>query len=126
MTATILPTRNEAWGFWGTLAHIENDPAADPAKAWEIASRRIAEVTTASPEGVRDFLDSRLGRHFADDVAGELARGDTLREAIDAAIGRWMGWRIDRRTFRDEGIPARLPYLTGWAIHFQILDEMEA
>ena len=57
MTTTILPTRNTDWGFWGTIARIENDPAADPAKAWEIASRRIAEVTTASPEGVRDFLD---------------------------------------------------------------------
>ena len=78
MTTTILASRNLEWGYWGTLARIENDPAADPAKAWAIASRRIAEATTASPEGVRDFLDSRHGRHFADDVAGELARGDTL------------------------------------------------
>ena len=36
--------------------------------------RRIAEATEASPEGVRDFLDSRHGRHFADDVASGLAR----------------------------------------------------
>jgi hypothetical protein len=70
--------------------------AADAAKAWEIASRRIAEVTTASAEGVRDIPDSRHGRHFADDVAGELARGDTLKVAIDTAITRWMGWRIRR------------------------------
>ena len=113
MTTTILPSGNEGWGFWGTLARIENDPAADPAKAWAVASRRIAEVTTASPEGVRDFLDSRHGRHFADDVAGELARGDTLREAIDTAIARWMGWTIDRRTSRETGIPEGLSYLTG-------------
>ena len=72
---------------------------------------------------MRDFLDRRHGRHFADDVAGELARGDTLKEAIDAAIARWMGWRISRRTFRDEGIPAGLPYLTGWVTHFGILGE---
>jgi hypothetical protein len=126
MTTTILPTRNEAWGFWGTITRIENDPAADPAKAWEIASRRIAETTGASPEGVRDFLDSRHGRHFADDVASELWKGDTLKDAVDAATARWMGWRIDRRTFCDEGIPAGLPYLTGWVTHFQILDEMTA
>ena len=37
-----------------------------------------------------------------------------------------MGWRIDRSTNRDEGIPAGLPYLTGWVTHFQILDEMQA
>ena len=126
MTTTILPTRNTEWGFWGTISHIGNDPTADPARAWEIASCRIAEATTGSPEGVRDFLDSRHGRHFADDVAGELSRGDTLKEAIDAAIARWMGWRIDRKTSRDEGIPRGLPYLTGWVGHFEILGEMPA
>ena len=49
--------------------------------------------------------------------------GEPLEDAIDAAIARWMGWRIDRRTSRDEGIPHGLPYLTGWVTHFQILDE---
>ncbi|MBP7242408.1 hypothetical protein [Amaricoccus sp.] len=124
MTTTILASRNLEWGYWGTLARIENDPAADPAKAWAIASRRIAEATTASPEGVRDFLDSRHGRHFADDVAGELARGDTLREAVDTAIARWMGWRIDRRTSRETGIPKGLPYLTGFANHYATMAEL--
>ena len=126
MTTTILPTRNEPWGFWGTLDRIENDPAADAAKAWEIASRRIAETTESSPEGVRDFLDSRHGRHFAEDVANKLCKGETLKVAIDAAIDRWMDWRIDRKTSRDEGIPRGLPYLTGWVTHFQILDELQA
>ena len=56
----------------------------------------------------------------------ELWKGETLKEAIEAAIARWMGWRIDRRTSRDEGIPAGLPYLTGWVTHFEILDEMQA
>ena len=73
---------------------------------------------------MRDFLDSRHGRHFADDVANGLWKGETLKAAIDAAIARWMGWRIDRKTSRDEGIPRGLPYLTGWVTHFQILDEM--
>ena len=126
MTKTILPTRNTDWGFLGTISRIEASPAADPTKAWEIASRRIAEVTEASPEGVRDFLDSRHGRHFADEVANGLWTGVPLAAAIDAAIDRWMGWRIDRRTSRDEGIPRGLPYLTGWVAHFQILDEMQA
>ena len=99
---------------------------ADPMQAWNAASAMIAAATDASPEGVRDFLDSRHGRHFADDVAGGLAKGLGLEEAIEAAVARWMGWRIDRRTTRDEGIPAGLPYLTGWVTHFQILDEMQA
>ena len=119
MTTTILPTRNEPWGFWGIIARFENGPAADAAKAWEIVSRRIAETTEASPEEVRDFLDSRHGRHFADDVTGELAKGRGLDRAVEGAVTRWMGWRIDRRTSRDEGIPRGLPYLTGWVAHFQ-------
>ena len=126
MTTTIQPTRNTDWGYFGTIARIETSPAVDPADAWEIASRRIAEVTTASPEGVRDFLDSRHGRHFADDVANELWKGETLKVAVDAAIARWMGRQIDRKTSRDEGIPVGLPYLTGWVTYFQILDEMQA
>ena len=119
---TILPTRNDAWGFFGTM----QTAGADQMQAWNAASAMIAAATDASPEGVRDFLDSRHGRHFADDVAGQLSKGLGLEEAIEAAVARWMGWRIDRRTNRDEGIPAGLPYLTGWVTHFQILDEMQA
>jgi hypothetical protein len=119
MTTTILPSRNTEWGYWGTIGRIENDPAADTAEAWEIASRRIAEVTTASPEGVRDYLDSRHGRHYA-----EVWKGETLKDAIDPAITRWMGWRIDRKTSRETGIPRGLPYLTGFANHFAIMAEL--
>jgi len=126
MTTTILPTRNTEWGFWGTIDRIDDDLAADAPKAWTLASKSIAAATGVSPEGVRDFLDSRHGRHFADDVANWLARGDTLKDAIDAAVARWMGWRIDRRTCRDTGIPAGLPYLTGFAAHFEILAESDA
>jgi hypothetical protein len=121
MTTTILPTRNEAWGFSGTLSQA----GADPMAGWAAASAAIAAETDASPEAVRDFLDSRHGRHFADDVAGEIvARGpEQLEAAIAVTVARWQGWRISRRTSRDEGIPAGLPYLTGWVTHFGILAE---
>ena len=119
MNSTILPTRNEAWGFWGTMAGID----ADAQQAWNAASAMIAAETDASAEGVRDFLDSRHGRHFADDVASAMNAGHGLEEAIENAIARWQGWRIDRRTSRETGIPAGLPYLTGFATHFQILDD---
>jgi hypothetical protein len=121
MTTTILPTRNEAWGFFGTIQRS----GADPMQSWNSASAMIAAETDASPEGVRDFLDSRHGRHFADDVLSALAdlEPHRLEEAIEAAVFRWQGWRISRRTFRDEGIPAGLPHLTGWVTHFSILAE---
>ena len=124
MTSTILPATNTEWGFRGAIARIENNPAADAAKAWEFASRQIAEMTTTSPEGVRDLLDSRHGRHFADDVASGLWKGETLKLAIDAAIARWMGWRIDRRTSRETAIPHGLPFLTGFASHFAIMPDL--
>jgi hypothetical protein len=121
MTTTILPTRNDAYGFVGTMQLA----GADPMQSWTAASAMIAAETDASAEAVRDFLDSPCGRHFADDVMSELTKAgpDKLEEAIEAAIARWQGWRIGRRTSRDEGIPAGLPYLTGWVTHFQILDE---
>ena len=114
--ATILPTNKEAWGFFGTIRHD-----ADPIEAWDLASMRIADATGCSAEGARDFLDSRHGRHFADEVANGLAVGDELGAAIARAIDRWMGWRIDRRTSRETGIPAGLPYLTGFVTHHEIL-----
>jgi hypothetical protein len=123
MTSTILPTRNEGWGFFGTIGRSEN-AVADPAPAWEIAFARIAETTGTAPEGVRDFLDSRHGRRFADDVANGLWKGKMLDAAIDAALTRWMGWRIDPATSRDTGIPQGLPYLTGLVEHYAIMAEL--
>jgi hypothetical protein len=125
MTNPILPTRNAAWGFHGTIDHLECTSAGDAARAWGIAFAAIARVTGATPEGVRDFLDARHGRHFADDVANGLAKGRTLDAAIDAAVARWMGWIIDRRMARETGIPHGLPYLMGLATHFQILAEAD-
>ena len=124
MTTTILPTRNEAYGFYGTMQL----GGADPMQSWNAASAMIAAETDASAEGVRDFLDSRHGRHFADDVRSALADlgAHRLEAAIEATVARWQGWRIGRQTSRDEGIPRGLPYLTGWVTHFQILDEANA
>lgn len=104
-------SRNEAWGFFGTIAHH-----ADPATARDIALPAIAAATGCPETAVRDFLDSTHGRHFADEVANGLFKGLALPAAIAAAIDRWMGWRIDRATERETGIPHGLPYLTFFEI----------
>ena len=116
-----LPTANAAWGFWGTIGH-----EADPATAWATAMPAIAQATGCPEAAVRDFLDSRHWRHFADDVSNGLAGGLGLERAILAAVERWMGWRISRRTARETGIPQGLPYLVGFVIHASIEAEMEA
>lgn len=93
--------------------------------AWAIAFPAVARATRSTAEGVRDFLDSRHGRHFADDVANGSHAGLDLEAAIDAAITRWMGWSISRNTARDTGIPKGLPYLTGFVTHFAIEADAE-
>ena len=118
---TTLPTNNEAWAFFGTIRHH-----ADPAEAWPIAIGAIGEATGCADYAVRDFLDSRHGRHFADKVADGLAEGLALRGAIDVAIEQWMTWTIDRRTSRETGIPKGLPYLLGFVTDCEILAEADA
>ena len=89
-TITILPTRNEAWGFFGTMQAA----GADPMQAWNAASAMIAAATDASPEGVRDFLDSRYGRHFADDVVdriGGRAAWASKRRSKPRSPAGWAG-----------------------------------
>ena len=109
-------TQNEAWGFWGTMnEHAE--------AAWPMAMTAISDATGQPLESVRTFLDSRHGRHFADDVHNELFAGANLKDAIEQATQRWMGWTIGRLTSKQHGIPKGLPYLTGFVIHCEIVEE---
>ena len=63
MANTNIPqTQNREWGFFGTISHH-----ADPERAWDIALAFIAGTTGCSPDATRAFLDSRHGRHFADE-----------------------------------------------------------
>lgn len=106
-----MQTRNESYGFYGTIGHH-----ADADAAWAMAESAIASGAGLDPDETRAFLDSRHGRHFADEVANGLARGQGLGQAIDAAIQKFMAWRISRAMARETGIPAGIPYLTGAAI----------
>ena len=117
MTTTHIPaTQNEAWGFWGTM----NDQAQT---AWPIAMITISDATNQPLESVRIFLDSRHGRHFADDVLNGLHTGLNLPDAIHVSTQRWMGWTIGRLTSKQHGIPKGLRYLTGFVIHCEIVEE---
>ena len=119
ITRTIPATQNEAWGFWGTM----NEHASN---AWPLAMLNISDATDQPLDSVRIFLDSRHGRHFADDVLNGLAQEQTLQQAIAAATLRWMGWTISRQTSRELGIPCGLPYLIGFVIHCEITDDLAA
>jgi hypothetical protein len=127
-TPAILPSHNPDHGFFGTMTTCpERDRRS--VEVWVLASTLIAKAIRATTEedmiGIRDFLDSRMGRHFADDVVGNMVGCKIDSEtAIKSAIRRWQDWRISRQLERDEGIPEGLPYLTGWVQHFAIAASM--
>ena len=115
-TSQIPAPQEEYWGFYGSMnEHAE--------AAWPIAMTAISEATGQPLESVRDFLDSRHGRHFADDVLNQMHAGNNVEQAIHAVVAQWMGWTIGRVTSRDYGIPKGLPYLTGFVLHCEITEE---
>ena len=104
------------WGYWDTM----QDQAE---AAWPIAMTAISDATNQPLESVCAFLDSRHGRHFADDVHNGLFAGAKLQDAIEQATQRWMGWTIGRLTSKQYGILKGMPYLTGFVIHCEIMQE---
>jgi len=121
MTTTTHPsmpaTENTVWGYWGSMQE-------HAAAGWPIAMQAIADATGEPLESVRAFLDSRHGRHFADEVSNGLYVGQPLQAAIQSATDVWMGWRIDRHISSDYGIPVGLPYLLGFVIQAAIDEEL--
>lgn len=114
--ASIPAPQTEAWGFWGTMdEHAE--------AAWPLAIVAIAETTGESLDAARAFLDSRHGRHFADEVRDRLHAGDTLDAAVRCVTARWMSRTIDRTTSRNYDIPRGLPYLLGLTVCYGITEE---
>ena len=127
-THPILPSRNEDYGFFRALTVCSHRDRRS-VDVWTLASRLIAVAIGADSEdemiGIRDFLDSRMGRHFADDVVGNMMGCNIDAEtAVASAIRRWQDRRISRKTERCDGIHAGLPYLTGWVQHFAVAAAM--
>jgi hypothetical protein len=103
-----MQSMNKDWGFYGSMRYHGN-----PDEAWPLAMQAIMRASGFSESAVRDFLDSRHGRHFADDVANTLHDGLSLPTAIDAAVERWMAWTVHSYMQARTGIPQGLPYLVG-------------
>jgi len=56
-------------------------------------------------------------------VHNGLYAGSNLKDAIEQATQRWMGWTIGRQTSKQYGIPRGIPYLIGFVIHCEIAEE---
>ena len=112
-------TQNEGWGFRGTMGE-------HAAEAWPVAMSMIASATGEPHDNVRLFLDSRFGRHFADEVHNRLFEGLSLSDAIHSITERWMTKKIGPRTSSHYGIPCGMNYLIGFINHCVIVEESAA
>jgi hypothetical protein len=126
---TILPSQNTAYGFYGTVT-ICPERDCTSATFWTLASTLIAEAVNAQGEaemiGIRDFLDSKLGRHFADEVIDTLRTARTgTKAALETTINTWQRRGISAQTEASHGIPEGLPLLDGWVTHYAILAETD-
>ena len=65
----MITSRNETWGFYGTLGHNGIEGAA---ALFEEAAIELMRGFGLTKDEARDLLDSRIGRHMASElVAGE-------------------------------------------------------
>mgnify|MGYP007088348405 CR=1 FL=1 len=94
----ILKTENETWGFWGTSV----SSGYDAALAWNTVSRFLATGFDLTPEQTRDILDSRFGRHLADDLSGiDNGAGFACGPISAEGITRYLTGRAAYRSWRD-------------------------
>lgn len=69
MAKKILETQNKEDGFWGTTElHYSNK---ETQQRWNDAFETLLELSGAKPMQIRELLDARMGRHFADQCYGE-------------------------------------------------------
>ena len=66
----ILPTQNKNWGFWG-VASSYTDKERMP-QLWEAAFKIIQGKAGFTPQETLGLMDSRWGRHTADEFAEEI------------------------------------------------------
>ncbi len=97
--------------FWDT---IEESGRVDVNTAWTLTFRALLTATGYSSEGVRDFLDSRFGVCFADDIDNGLKAGEALETAIEAAVNLWKARRVSRTECERHDITEGTDELTGY------------
>ena len=81
----ILKTQNKTWGFWGTVSnHIEHKK--DMQAFWDKAAE-IIQSKGLTPQQTLGLMDSRWGRHIADEFAEELLKAEHVALIPGSAFG---------------------------------------
>lgn len=102
----ILPTQNKTWGFWGTARNnIENKKEIK--LFWDTTAKNI-QSKGLTPQHTLALMDSRWGRHIADEFAEELSTNlQTFIETFDRQVGprrlkKAFHCYVDPKTFLNE------------------------
>lgn len=94
-----IQTHNPAWGFFATIQMNYGFSDLAAARLFDAAGQMLMAELKLPPDHIRNFLDGRYGRHFADELsfhgvkAGmtEKAFVLTLRKFLDSAEHRrWV------------------------------------
>ncbi len=120
MENKILKTQNEGWGFWGTTLNKYSKKQTQ--QRWNDAFETLLELSGAEPEKIREFLDDRIGRHFADACVDSKDLKQATKEC-------YFGW-LDKKLFEDEISKKELeveknPVLFGTRVYNIITDKVQ-
>ena len=97
MQTTMITTRNEAWGFYGTALSNLGLSDDEAAKLFDRAVRFTANRLDMKLDAARRFLDSKLGRHLADQC-NHAAGVETKLGAL------YDSWKRDVRQFKSMAV----------------------
>lgn len=102
-TMTTLPTQNKQWGFWGTAKNYLDDKSKMQA-LWEEAFTIIQKNAGFTPLETVALLDSRWGRHIADEHAQEISAecfGKTFkRKMTKERLYKSYNYYVDPNAYR--------------------------
>jgi len=89
-----LKTNNPEWGFYGTIRTALRDDNAKALEIWNAMVRKIKELCPKeSDDEIRGLLDSRIGRHLADEVG--VNQGMRRPSFIHAAINEMSEYELN-------------------------------
>jgi len=86
----VITTKNESWGFFGTL---RSNGAADAAQVFDDAARALVAHLGINANQARELLDAKVGRHMAD----QRRAGETGKDLVERLLAK-KGWERDLRT----------------------------
>lgn len=89
-------TSNKAWGFYGTYKSCHETSDRDTARAYAAAHGAVMTVLGMDAAETKEWLDSRNGRHLADQVAKGKAADDTVAYVTKHAASIKKEWAKSR------------------------------